>query len=394
MSNTFISQVDSDALPGKHLLSALRAPLAWTAISAGIALAWQGGWAGLGGVALGVVASAYACKLRMAAHVTGADSNAHQQGDDDDGAARVGAETMVAQVVPVWGRQVDATRESANEGLTQLLMTFTEMSDALQTLSDSLGQSASSVLPGAVEQAMSQESVALSDFKAAAARAFSQRDAAVSELARCGKELMELQRLAKQSREIARHTRLVAFNASIESCRAHDAQSGGSQAVAVEVRMLAERMAEAGDNIDRAVNALNDTVQKARQTGEVNDTSPDELSLEIDLQARQALRALLASVGASGQGALEVQQASHKLRSQLDDAFVLFQFGDRVSQMLDIIAKDMDQLVKWIAANPKATQTDAAHWLAALEANYTMDEQRSHHHGNVHVERDTGVEFF
>jgi methyl-accepting chemotaxis protein len=47
-----------------------------------------------------------------------------------------------------------------------------------------------------------------------------------------------------------------------------------------------------------------------------------------------------------------------------------------------------------VAHNPTATQSDAAEWLAALESSYTMDEQRSHHHGNVHVKRSSGVQFF
>jgi hypothetical protein len=74
---------------------------------------------------------------------------------------------------------------------------------------------------------------------------------------------------------------------------------------------------------------------------------------------------------------------------------VHFQFGDRVSQMLDIVANDM------IRTSPAgwpptryATQTDAAEWLAALEASYTMDEQRAQHHGNVHVDRGSEIEFF
>ena len=40
------------------------------------------------------------------------------------------------------------------------------------------------------------------------------------------------------------------------------------------------------------------------------------------------------------------------------------------------------------------TQSDAARWLEALESAYTMEEQRSGHHGNVHVHQSAGVEFF
>jgi methyl-accepting chemotaxis protein len=62
--------------------------------------------------------------------------------------------------------------------------------------------------------------------------------------------------------------------------------------------------------------------------------------------------------------------------------------------MLAIVGNDMDNYARWVAEHPRATQTDAAEWLAALEASYTMDEQRSTHHGNVHVDNSAGVEFF
>ena len=49
---------------------------------------------------------------------------------------------------------------------------------------------------------------------------------------------------------------------------------------------------------------------------------------------------------------------------------------------------------RWIAQNPHPPATEAAQWLARLEASYTMEEQRSEHHGNVHVDRGSEVEFF
>jgi hypothetical protein len=135
-------------------------------------------------------------------------------------------------------------------------------------------------------------------------------------------------------------------------------------------------------------------VGKARREGEINDTSPEELRLEIDLSARKALQAMLGSMGASLQNSAEVEQASRTLGEQLEAAFVHFQFGDRVSQMLNIVGNDMSNFARWVAANPRATQTDAAEWLAALEASYTMNEQRATHHGNVTVDVGSNVDFF
>jgi methyl-accepting chemotaxis protein len=322
---------------------------------------------------------------------------------------RQGAEVMVSQVVPIWSRQVEVTRDAASDGLSGLLQTFAEISGALTSLSGSLASFSVSASPGAVDEAVRAESPALQALTAASSRAFAERDAAVAELGRCVEGLSELQHLAKQSRELARHTRLVAFNASIESNRQPGGgggangqtagapggnHQGGSQAVATELRMLAGRIGETAEKIERVVNALTGTVRKARRVGEVGDTSPEELRLEIDLSARRALDAMLATLGTSMQSSGEVRQAAENLAAQLEATFMHFQFGDRISQMLSIVANDMSNFAQWVAANPRATQSDAADWLTALEASYTMEEQRSTHHGNVHVEQSAAVEFF
>ena len=210
----------------------------------------------------------------------------------------------------------------------------------------------------------------------------------MAELTRCADALSELQQLAKQAREIARHTRLVAFNASIEANRSRTSTEGGAQAVAVELRSLATRMSATGDQVERVVLGLLGSIRKVRRQAEVGDTTPEELRLEIDLRAREALGAMLGAMGASVQGSDSVQQASRQLREQLDEVFVHFQFGDRVSQMLNIVANDMTNFARWVQENPRC-HPERRRRMACCRwnASYTMDEQRSIHHGNVHVEK-------
>jgi len=371
-----------------------RAAAALLLLAAG-ALAWQGGPLGILSVLMAAAGGVLALR-RTAAEVADADDaaageaarSAHGPG------GRHGAEVMVEQVVPVWSRQMEVTRDAANTGLADLLQVFSEMAGALHTLTDNLSDATLSAQPGAVDRAVRRESPALQALTDASERAFAQRDAAVAALAACAEGLSELQQLAKQAREIARHTRLVAFNASIEANRHTGGAEGGSQAVAVELRMLGGRMAESGERIERVVLGLNEQIRPARRSGEINDTSGEELRLEIDVKAREALAALFGSLGNAVQGSADVHRAATSLRDQVESAFMHFQFGDRISQMLSIVANDMSNFARWVAANPRATQSDAAEWLATLEGSYTMEEQRSHHHGNVHVERKTGVEFF
>ncbi len=374
----------------------------WCVAAGGVALAWSGpGLLAVGGALLAALGAAAAASTRTRSQggasisVGAGDSSAGSaEGDASGPGGRHGAEVMVSQVTPVWSRQLEVTRDVASEGLTQILTNFSEMSGALQTLSSNLESFSLAAAPGAIDGAVRSESSALAALLAPSERAFKERDAAYAELSRCGSALAELQQLSKRARELARHTRLVAMNASIEANRGASGQTGGTHAVATEVRELSTRLGDTASAMEKIVVTLVESIGERRRDGEINDTAAGELRLELDLRAREALAALMGAMGASVQGSEEVRQASAALRDQLDEAFVHFQFGDRVSQMLSIVGNDMTNFARWVAHNPTATQSDAAEWLAALESSYTMDEQRSHHHGNVHVERSSGVEFF
>ncbi len=308
-------------------------------------------------------------------------------------AAGAAVSPMVTEVVPVWSRQIEASRTSADEGLANVLGAFSEISTALDTLLGSLSGMTTSSEPGAVDSAIEQSSGPLGLLLAPSQRAFEQRDLAVAELDHCSRGLQELTQLARQAKEIGRHTRLVAFNASIEASR-DNTRDGGNQAVAQEMRLLASRMGETGEAIHRAVTGLAKRVDTHRHAACTQETSPTELRMELDMRARESLQALLSAIGASLSTSGSVRDSSVMLRQHLDQAFVHFQFGDRVSQMLAIIGNDMNNFVDWVARNPNATIDDASEWLQRLEASYTMEEQRSEHHGNVHVDRGSEVEFF
>ena len=366
-------------------------------VLAGAVLAWAGGVAGLGGAALACTGAVLAATARRSAPSAAPKRTVQSTTAPEarrSGSSRVGAELMVETVVPVWSRQMDVTREATADGLAQLLNTFAEMSGALHSLTESLSTHNVSAAPGAVDEAVRRENPALDALTAVSQRAFDERELALGQLGQCNEGLQRLQELAKRARELGRQTRMMAFNASIEANRSRTQADGATQAVASEARMLAERMAETGEQISTEVAQMLGSMRGAQLEASVKSTSPEELRLEIDLQARKALAALLGTLGSALQSSGEVQQASQTLKDQLDAAFVHFQFGDRVSQMLSIVGNDMTNFAQWVAEHPRATQTDAAQWLAALESSYTMEEQRSSHHGNVHVQQGSGVEFF
>jgi methyl-accepting chemotaxis protein len=360
-------------------------------------LGWQGG--ALGAIGMVVTAALVAWLLRQAPTGSADPADAAQAAFEPPrvSGGRVGAEVMVSQVVPVWSKQMDITRNAAVDGMAKLLDTFAQLSGALGTLSTNLDNNSPTLEVGAIDAALAENSpaqVALAALLAPSLRAFAQRDAAINELNRCTEALQELRHLGKQAREVAKHTRLVAFNASIESNRTSQGTGSGSQAVANETRMLAARMGEVGEQVERAVSQLDKSLHAERLRGALGTSTEQELKLEVEIRAREALAGLVGALGSAMSNSAEVQQASQTLREQLDEAFVNFQFGDRLSQMLAIVGTDMANFARWVTANPYASQSDAAEWLANLESSYTMEEQRSQHHGNVHIDRGSEIEFF
>lgn len=375
------------AMTGLVLCAALTAGSAYAASAGGTAR-------GLAGTLAAAVGAFCAWRLGAASACgTGAapPDGRHAPVAFDSSENRQGAAVMVREVVPMWCRQLETARGTAEEGLGNLLATFSALSENLNVLSQQAVGAPALAAPGAVDDAVRSHHPALAALQAPSERAFAQRDEAVAALSACAASLNQLQQHAKQAREIARHTRLVAFNASIEAQR--DRSEGGSQAIAVEIRGLAQRMAETGEHVEHLAHGLLEQVTAVHRRGAVSDTTPDELRMEIALRARDALAALLGTTatGAMGGG---LQGAAESLREQIDNTFTGFQFGDRLSQMLSIVGNDMEQFTRWVAVHPHATATDAAEWLAALQASYTMDEQRSSHHGNVHVDRGSEIEFF
>lgn len=66
----------------------------------------------------------------------------------------------------------------------------------------------------------------------------------------------------------------------------------------------------------------------------------------------------------------------------MDQILTGFLFQDRASQMLRILASDMDRLHGCVSAND-AHSLNAERWLQHLESQYVMDDQRDNHAGHV-----------
>lgn len=312
----------------------------------------------------------------------------HDHRDDSQG-----ARLMVGKVVPVWQRHVEASKQEADKGINHLLESFSSLSDGLSAAAQQSQGEPMGLRAGTTDELLEQHTDAIDALLQPMQEACSQREAMLGQVLTLHDDLTELQHIAKEVRQIAAHTNLVALNASIEAHRA-GREGQGFTVVAQEVRALASQSDSAGVRIAKRIDQLAERISQTRDAALVQSGSDEELRLRARMQARDVIGVLVQDLSRSLQSSRELQAASLQMGNDLEQIFMGFQFQDRLTQMLDAIGRDMARFAQWVDEHQHASQADAARWLEELERTYTMEEQRNHHHGTVDIKRSAGVDFF
>lgn len=316
-----------------------------------------------------------------------------RSGGDAGTDSAAGARLMVDRVVPVWQRHVEASKGEADKGINELLQRFSSLSDGLSAAASHTSGEVLAVRAGATDELIEEHRVAIDGLLQPMQQAHAQRQSMLQQLLDLDEELRALQQLAKEVRQLAAHTNLVALNASIE---AHRAGRGGEgfTVVAQEVRALATQSDRAGAGLAQRIQRLTERIDQTRERAQVEAIGDEELTLRARLQAREVVGLLVKDLSRSLQSSRELQALSVRMNADIEQIFMGFQFQDRLSQMLDAIGQDMQRFAQWVAEHEDASPADAARWLEDLERSYTMEEQRNHHHGTVEIQRSAGVDFF
>jgi methyl-accepting chemotaxis protein len=346
----------------------------------------------LGMALLGVVASVLA---GLAFAPQPPSSAAVQVTDDPLGAQLPKDDTrtsgLSAQVVPVWQRNLESAREHSSRSAEGLLESFARISAHMdQALS---GQGVDLEL-GAVEAVLVQHQPQLDALMATTRKSVALKDRMLAEVVAMSDALGEMVVATKEVQAIARATHLLSMNASIEATRAGAGQAGGVGVVAEEVRRLASQSREAGNCIARHVTAMQGRMQALRLSVMSYDTEEDELLRSAEEAARKVIASLLDSLSHVNRSSRVLRNAGRQLQRDIEIILVEMQAQDRLSQMLCAVADDMKRFVHWSGGGVDEAAASPAQWLKRLESTYTMEEQRSTHHGGVAVQHEATVEFF
>ena len=189
----------------------------------------------------------------------------------------------------------------------------------------------------------------------------------ISELATSTADLRDM---AHSVGVIAAQTNLLALNAAIEAARVGE-HGKGFAVVAGEVRRLSLISAETGKTINVRVQQITEVVKHTLQTAQ----RANEKDRVVLNKSRSVVQSVLGHVQDLGDAAAEMRSQGSIIRGDVENLLITLQYQDRVSQMLDVLNRDISKLLHTLETDATLPATDE--WLRDLETYYTMDDQRA-----------------
>lgn len=396
-NNTHAAAGERGAVPARRWPWALAAAAVGAAAPLGAVLV-QGLPPGAATAAIAAAAAlaSFACVALAASRSRVAAAPATASTTEFDNRAdepRSGPALMAAQVVPVWQRQLEASRTLAEQGVGGLLHSFNAVSDGLNAALQAASAGHGPLGAGSADELLDRNQALLDELLQPVASLREARSSTERELAELAELMQAFQHAAKDMDSLARHARLVAMNAAIEANRAGQSQ-GGFGAVAREVLEISSSTGAGAQSLLQRFGQAQRRLDALRRRLELDTGNDETLQLQVRQRARHLLAALVGDLGQATASSRQLREAGEGLQHAIDEMFMGFQFQDRFSQMMGSVTGDMQRFCEWLASGSSASHKDAADWLMRLDASYTMEEQRAHHHGTVQIARGPVVEFF
>lgn len=300
---------------------------------------------------------------------------------------------LLEGVVPIWRRHIDSARLHSEESMGQILASFSSISERLEeAIRYTQGQSIKHQAPS-VEAMLRNHADALKAMLAPMREMQATRDEVLARLDALGKDMSDLRQSALQIKQLSRRTTMVALNASVEASRA-GAQGSGFAVVADEVQQLANQCGQVAQHMMARTTAVEESVTTGRLDNATRDRSDDALQSQAEAAARVVVADLLGDLSQLSRTSRELQAAGTAVQEEVERVLMGFQSQDRLSQMLACVTTDMDLMREWLQQGSDLGAGQIDEWLNRLDASYTMEEQRSEHHGNTTIQRETAIEFF
>jgi methyl-accepting chemotaxis protein len=183
--------------------------------------------------------------------------------------------------------------------------------------------------------------------------------------------------MAEDVSKLARQTNLLSINAAIEAARAGPSGRGFA-VVAAEVRRLSAESGETGRRIGSQVSDFSTAIQQALQQAQQT-TEADTRALQASEDTiNQVVQQVDGAVSQLHERAAEQTAQGERVKDQVGQLLIAFQFQDRVHQIMDQLRASMTAAVESLSGDVRQGRIpDAQTWQALLGQGYTTAEQRA-----------------
>lgn len=316
-----------------------------------------------------------------------------------------GLEEVCVEVVPIWSKQVEATRIQTEQAITTLANRFSgifdkleEVVNASQGAAEGMAGNAEGGGVGVVAHSEAELTRVMDSLRAAQVS----RNEMLEQVRSLTSYTDELRKMAGEVAAIAAQTNLLALNAAIEAARAGEAGRGFA-VVADEVRKLSSLSSETGKKMSAKVDVINNSIASVFKVAA--ETSEQDAKSVVDSEAsiHQVLSSFHGVTQRLSDSAVMLQWVSKGVREEISDVMVTLQFQDRVSQILTHVRNNMDKLHQHMlqhkqesAATGHMLHIDSKVWLEEMAPLYATEEQRQIHKGTnkVTVVKEQETTFF
>jgi methyl-accepting chemotaxis protein len=279
---------------------------------------------------------------------------------------------MCARIFPVWARQIETSRDTADDAVASLARTFSGMVERLEATLSASRSATSEIGAGdaSIVATVGRSETDLANVVAILKELQEGKDAILSQV---GEYATHLREMASDVQQIAMQIRLLALNGAIEAARAGEA--GKAFAVVVgEMRRLAAQSADVGARISSKVQTVNaavaDMFRDTRESGSDEGASIQQAERDIGA-VLERFKGL--TTGLSHSVAV-MESESEALKTQISDALVALQFQDRVSQIMSHLAQSVTSVGAAVAQDAEAKMSVES-WLGEISRAFTTDEE-------------------
>ncbi|MDY7572751.1 methyl-accepting chemotaxis protein [Actimicrobium sp. CCI2.3] len=304
-----------------------------------------------------------------------------------------------AAIVPVWSAHIESSRAQMDSAIDDLSQRFSGIVDKLDDAvhASSLATASIGNSDAGLVAVFARSQQQLGSVVASQKAAMHSMTGMLEQVQALDRFVAELQDMATDVAQIAAQSNLLALNAAIEAARAGETGRGFT-VVAREFRLLSRQSGDTGQHIASKVNIISDAI-----TAAVRSVSASVKQEEITLRsAETTIDTVLADfrtiTDALVQSSSLLQQESIGIKSEVGAALVQLQFQDRVSQIMNHVKGNIEQLPVYLDMHRQditdagtLLPLDARILLDELKETYVMADQHAIHSGTTvdHPSRNT-----